>query len=231
MRRAAMMALLLVAGCRPHGRAAGAALELPPNAADQARRFQLPRTPTGDSDRDGVLDRDDGCPGELEFYDGRADLDGCPDGGQAAVQVDEDTGTHVLAFGHELVWPSGTRLAGEPRVGDVRRGRWPLQTFEDDTTFISWRHDDVLEQIAWFLRAHPRFTRVEIEQRSDDARCDGLDCDRHAESVRFFLQANGVDARRLHVRRGFGGFGSVTHDPAFARGPVWRVELRVSAAQ
>jgi hypothetical protein len=177
---------------------------LPPNAADQARRFQLPRSPTGDTDRDGVLDRDDGCREELEFYDGKADLDGCPDGGRGSVQVDEETGALELGFGNEL-------------------------EFGDDDMLLAWRQEELLLQVAWFLRAHPRFTRVEIEQRSETMECDGLDCDRHAQSVRFFLAAHGVEDSRLHVRHGLSGFGSDrSHDPAFAEAPRSHVVLRVA---
>ena len=194
-----MVALLLVCSCRPHGRASGASLQLPANAADQARRFQLPRSPTGDSDRDGVPDRDDGCPNELEFYDGKADLDGCPDGGHGVVQIDEEEGAIELAFGHAL-------------------------EFAEDDRLLEWRHEETLEQVAWFLRAHPRFTVVEIAQI--DVGCDGFDCDRHAEWVRLFLLTHGIESDRIDVRPRLGGLGHA-RDDAFPHAPTSRVELSV----
>jgi hypothetical protein len=203
MLRAAMVALLLISGCAPRGRAAGASLELPRNAADHARRFQLPRTPTGDVDRDGVLDRDDACPRELEFYDGKADLDGCPDNGRGVVQIDEDNGKIELAFGHEL------------------------EFYDDDDGFIPWRHEETLEQVAWFLRAHPRFATIEIEQIGDaSSECEGFDCDRHADSIRMFLVSRGLSPERVQVGLGSSGFG-LDRDPAFPHRPIARVELAV----
>jgi hypothetical protein len=121
------------------------------------------------------------------------------------VQVDEATGAVELAFGHELEFAD-----------------------DDDALLLEWRHEETLRQVAWFLHAHPRFTLLEIEQVGDDVKCEGFDCDRHAESVRMFLQTHGVAAARLHVQPGFRGFGTSTDDDhVFARGPTSRVELAV----
>jgi hypothetical protein len=197
------MALLLFSGCRPHGRADGIR-ELPPNPADQARRFRLPRTgplPTDDSDGDGVIDIDDVCPDELEFYDGEADHDGCPDGGRSWLRIGEG-GEIVLAFGHEL-------------------------EFDDDESMLDWDHREALEQVVWLLRAHPRFTRIELTEVGDAGECEPFPCPRPSESVRMFLVGHGIDPERVHVHRRR-EFGLAERDDAvFGRRPNVRVELTV----
>ncbi len=204
----AIVALLLFVGCRPHGPAAGASLELPPNASDQARRFQLPRSPTGDSDRDGVLERDDACPRELEDYDGDADLDGCPDDGVGLVQVDEETGAIELAFGHELEFADD----GEP-------------------VFLDWHHEEALRQLVWFLRAHPRFRIVEIEEVGERSGCRHFACEHPSTSVRMFLVAHGIAPDRIRVHPRVSSFVTLRDDDhVFAGRPTSRVELAVRGA-
>ena len=156
----------LLAGCTSSG-----AVSLPPNAADGARRFRIQHArPAGDHDGDGVDDAGDACPDALEEWNGDRDADGCPEGGRGLVRFDLETGEIDVL---------------DPFALQVMRDPW----------FHETERRDVLQQIAFFLVAHPELG-VEIREEHVEDVCPARSTLHEAQ---FLIEARGVDPRRIRA--------------------------------
>lgn len=169
-------------------------------------RDDCPGTPVGaivddngcelvDSDGDGVPDRDDKCPGTPPGV--AVDSDGCPldsDGDGVPDYLDECPGT-----------PAGVEV---DEVGcPIPLPEFPQTTLEFDFDVHELRpeHEEPLEQIGDFLKAHPDKGAL-IEGHADSmgsVRYNQRLSERRAGSVRERIEKSGVDADRL-TTRGYG---------------------------
>ena len=133
--------------------------------------------PDNDNDRDGIPDAHDACPNQPETINGIADEDGCPDSGEAAVEV-SDKGIVLLK----------------------------MVQFATGKAELLKASDNILDQVASTLLAHPEIGLVRVEGHTDDQGKAVLNLklsQSRAEAVRRYLIQRGVDGKRL-VAQGYG---------------------------
>lgn len=180
-----------------------------------------------DTDGDGYLDPDDGCPLEPEDFDSFEDSDGCPDpdndgDGICDPWVSEQglqdrysrvcTGTDqcpnepesINGYEDEDGCPDSPPLIEETRC--ERIGLRDKVYFDTDSDRIQERSFDLLNQVAAIMVARPDLQRVRIEGHTDSRGSNRHNLDlsqRRAESVNRYLLEQGVSAERL-VPVGYG---------------------------
>lgn len=125
-----------------------------------------------DNDRDGVPDVIDQCPLEAETINGKADQDGCPDEGESLVLLLND------------------------RLEPIE----PIE-FRGNGARLHRRSEDVLDQVAAVLRAHPELLRVRIgvHVHPSGTRDQELSESR-AEVIKDHLMRQGIQSERLEAR-------------------------------
>jgi outer membrane protein OmpA-like peptidoglycan-associated protein len=159
-----------------------------------------------DSDQDGVLDKDDDCPTEVEDLDAFEDEDGCPepDNDQDGVpdERDECPDLPEEPGGDGDGCPSKTYV----KIVEGRLEVFGKVLFRTGSAEIEPRSGPLLDQIAVAMKANPQVKHVRIEGHTDDTGDAGLNeslSEKRAESVKDQLEKRGVDGDRLETA-GFG---------------------------
>jgi OmpA-OmpF porin, OOP family len=180
----------------------------------------VPAEPT-DEDRDGVLDRDDRCPGTLQ---GRAvGADGCePD-----VDADDDSVANNVDACPDT--PRGTRT--DARGCELRQEiRLPLVMFAYGSDRLMPEASTTLDEAIATLRMNPD-VRVEVAGHTDARGADAYNLDlsqRRAEAVRRYLIEKGVT--NVLTARGYGEREPIADNMTEAgRAENRRVVLRILA--
>ena len=159
-----------------------------------------------DRDEDGILDKDDDCPEEVEDLDAFQDEDGCPEADNDLDGIldeeDECPDLPEEEGGDGDGCPSRTFVkivGGEVQIfGKVQ--------FKTGSAEIDSRSDPLLDQIAAALRANPQVRRLRIEGHTDDTGEESVNrrlSEQRAESVERALTGRGIDGDRLEPR-GYG---------------------------
>jgi outer membrane protein OmpA-like peptidoglycan-associated protein len=159
-----------------------------------------------DGDEDGILDKDDDCPTEVEDLDAFEDEDGCPeeDNDQDGIpdEKDECPDLPEEEGGDGDGCPSKTYVkivGGEMQIfGKVQ--------FKTGASEFDPKSDSLLDQIAAAMRANPQVKRVRVEGHTDDIGGEALNqrlSEERAASVRKALISRDVDGDRLESK-GFG---------------------------
>ncbi len=160
--------------------------------------------PEPDNDLDGLTDQGDRCPNEPEDLDGFQDADGCPD-------LDNDGDTIPDATDNCPNEPGPPDEQGCPRVyQDVEVTSTGIVIhqriyFEYDRAVIRDISFPILNTVAQVLRDFPDIT-IEIQGHTDDRGSDEYNLrlsGERAESVRTYLQGQGIASHRLSAR-GYG---------------------------
>jgi OOP family OmpA-OmpF porin len=165
-----------------------------PVAASVPVQAAVPAEPA-DEDRDGVLDRDDRCPGTLQ---GRTvGADGCePD-----VDADDDSVANNVDACPDT--PQGTRT--DARGCELRHEiRLPLVTFEYGSDRLKPEASKTLDEAVATLRLNPDVS-VEVAGHTDGRGSGAYNLDlsqRRAEAVRLHLIERGV--ANVLTARGYG---------------------------
>lgn len=156
-----------------------------------------------DRDGDGILDKDDACPGAAEDLDAFEDEDGCPeddnDRDQIPDQSDECPDMPEEPGGDGDGCPSETFVK---IVGDEMHIFGKVQ-FKLGSAEIDRRSDALLDQVAAALRANPQVERLRIEGHTDDVGDDRLNqrlSEERAASVKRALVERGIESDRLATR-------------------------------
>ncbi len=163
-----------------------------------------PREGFGDSDGDGVLDKDDRCPDEAEDVDGFEDHDGCPD-----PDNDHDGVPDTDDECPELAGDQAHRGCPAKTYVKIENGKifiFGKVQFRSGSAEIDHNSEQLLDQIAEALNANPQVKHIRIEGHTDNvgdrAVNQRLSEDR-ARSVKDALEKRKVDSGRLDTR-GYG---------------------------
>ncbi len=159
-----------------------------------------------DRDQDGLLDKDDDCPTDIEDLDGFEDEDGCPeaDNDEDGIADDNDECPDLPEErgGDGDGCPSRTYV----KIIDGQLHVFGKIRFPTGSAEVEQRSSPLLDQLAVALRGNPQVTRVRIEGHTDDigeaAFNQGLS-EKRAESVKRALEQREIDAYRLEAR-GYG---------------------------
>lgn len=138
-----------------------------------------PPAPTTDADRDndGIFDRDDKCPDDMEDYDMEEDEDGCP----------EPNRERIVDVGSELVTLQ------------------PIE-FEFDKDILRDSAYPILDEVVKAFITNPDIKLVEVQGHTDEQGNDAYNLDlskRRAATVMSYLRDQGIAAERL-TSRGYG---------------------------
>jgi outer membrane protein OmpA-like peptidoglycan-associated protein len=160
----------------------------------------------GDTDGDGIIDREDDCYDEPEDEDGFADTDGCPDadndrdgildGDDECPDLPEERG------GDGDGCPSKTYV----EIADGKIEIFGKVRFATGSDKIRADSEPLLDQIAAALEGNPNIRKVRIEGHTDSVGGEEINRDlseRRARSVRSALVRRGIDEDRLEAR-GYG---------------------------
>jgi len=163
-----------------------------------------------DPDADGVSGTDDRCPGEPEDRDGFEDGDGCPapdnDGDGVADALDRCPTEKEVVNGVDD--QDGCPDEGESIVKQVGPEITIAETiqFKSGGAELTRRGEELLDQVAAVIRAHPERARIRIEGHTDSYGDREFNVDlaeRRAWSVRAYLISRDVAATRLFAK-GYG---------------------------
>jgi len=174
--------------------------------------YTVSRTPTRDSDGDGVVDSDDACPNTPAIAE--VDEKGCP------LDSDKDG---IADYRDECKnTPQGANVndCGCWVVSDLR--------FEIDKAEIQRVYHDDLKQVVTVLRKNPEI-EVEIQGHTDNQGTAAYNrklSERRARAVQNFLVEAGIDKNRMHYK-GYGESEPVaTNETAAGREKNRRVEIK-----
>lgn len=134
----------------------------------------------GDRDNDGIFDRDDKCPDEMEDYDGVDDEDGCPEA--------EDT-------------PRDLVVETESEIVTLKEIE-----FEFDKAVLRASAYPILDAVVRALKDNPDIALVEVQGHTDEQGSDAYNLDlsrRRAATVRTYLVDSGIAESRL-TSKGYG---------------------------
>jgi outer membrane protein OmpA-like peptidoglycan-associated protein len=156
-----------------------------------------------DRDQDGILDKDDDCPTEVEDLDGFEDDDGC-----AEVDNDEDGVVDDLDECPDLPEERGGDGDGCPsrtyvKIVEGRIEVFGKVLFRSESADIEERSGPLLDQLAAAMKANPQVRRVRIEGHTDDTGDRDFNqklSEERAEKVSRALEDRGVDDDRLETR-------------------------------
>ena len=157
-----------------------------------------------DSDRDGVMDKDDKCRDEPEDEDGFEDADGCPDpdNDNDGIPDTRDECPDVPGDAAHDGCPAKTYV----RVENGRIFIFGKVQFATGSDQVDRRSEPLLHQIAEALKANPWVGQVRIEGHTDnigDPRFNQSLSERRAASVREELIKRGIAPERL-ATKGYG---------------------------
>jgi outer membrane protein OmpA-like peptidoglycan-associated protein len=191
--------------------------------------FGLPgRGGERDSDSDGIVDRDDKCPGESEDRDGFEDGDGCPEADNDRDGIPDDT--DECPEDAEEPGGDGDGCPDKARV-IVRDGRMVIFgkiQFASGSDNILPKSDQLVDEMARALKEHPEFRKVEIQGHTDSSGDDFFNLklgQERADSVKRALVKRGVPPVRL-VAKGYGeGSPIAPNDTPAGRAKNRRVEF------
>ena len=129
-----------------------------------------------DRDNDGIVDRDDKCPDDMEDYDGIDDEDGCPEQGHR----------HTVTGKSEIITLQPIEFEFDKDV--LRDSAYPIL-------------DDVVQAIK-----DNNITLLEVQGHTDEQGNDAYNLDlskRRAATVMRYLREHGIDSTRL-LSEGYG---------------------------
>jgi outer membrane protein OmpA-like peptidoglycan-associated protein len=140
---------------------------------------EAPPPPPADADRDndGIFDRDDKCPDDMEDYDMEEDEDGCP----------EPSRQRIVDVGSELVTLQ------------------PIE-FELDKDVLRDSAYPILDEVVKAFITNPDIKLVEVQGHTDEQGNDAYNMDlskRRAATVMKYLRDRGIAAERL-TSKGYG---------------------------
>lgn len=169
--------------------------------------------PNGDTDGDGVRNRDDKCPAEPEDVDGVRDDDGCPDrdndgDGLADAQDKCPNEAETLnGYKDDDGCPDQDKTRAYVRADTKKIVIQERIFFAYDSAEIEQKSYAVLDDVASILKKYPQIEQVRIEGHTDD-RGDAeynqkLSLER-AQSVMAYLIKRGISTDRLAAK----GYGS-----------------------
>jgi OmpA-OmpF porin, OOP family len=164
--------------------------------------------PDPDNDGDGILDIDDLCPDDPEDFDGFQDQDGCPDpdnDGDGILDVDDKCPNEPEVYN---AFEDDDGCPDRGTVGFEGSKMYVLENiyFEYNSAVIKKQSHSILRTVAQTLLLNPDVALLEIQGHTDERGADEYNLrlsQARAESVRSFLIAEGVPARRLEAR-GYG---------------------------
>jgi outer membrane protein OmpA-like peptidoglycan-associated protein len=177
-----------------------------------------------DSDEDGILDKDDDCPTEVEDLDGFEDEDGCPE-----ADNDEDGVPDEKDECPDLPEEEGGDGDGCPSKTYVKIEGGQMEIFgkilfKTGSSEIDKKSDPLLDQIAAAMKANPQVKKIRVEGHTDDIGGSDLNqrlSEERAASVKSALESRDVDDDRLESK----GFGEST-PTAPNRTPAGRAKNR-----
>ncbi|OGR07213.1 MAG: hypothetical protein A2341_11095 [Deltaproteobacteria bacterium RIFOXYB12_FULL_58_9] len=164
-----------------------------------------------DQDGDGVLDIDDDCPSESEDLDYFDDQDGCPDSDHDfdGVPNEKDDCPDEKETINGIDDDDGCVDEGEGVTEYVEDSRIEIKEtilFESGKSTIKQKSNQVLDQVALQILAHPEVKLIRVEGHTDSLGNDEdnlyLSQDR-ADSVRRYLIGKGVPKGKVQAV-GFG---------------------------
>ncbi len=140
---------------------------------------EAPPAPPADADRDndGIFDRDDKCPDDMEDYDMEEDEDGCP----------EPSRQRIVDVGSELVTLQ------------------PIE-FEFDSDVLRDSAYPILDEVVMAFITNPDIQLVEVQGHTDEQGNDAYNMElskRRAATVMNYLRDHGIAADRL-TSKGYG---------------------------
>jgi len=130
----------------------------------------------GDRDNDGILDRDDKCPDDMEDYDGVDDEDGCPEPDRGRV------------------------ITGKSEIITLQ----PIE-FEFDKDILRDSAYPILDEVIKAIQDNG-IALVEVQGHTDEQGDDGYNLDlskRRAATVKKYLLDHGIESYRLQSQ-GYG---------------------------
>lgn len=153
-----------------------------------------------DADQDGILDKDDDCPTDVEDLDAFQDDDGCPelDNDEDGVpdETDECPDIPEEPGGDKDGCPSRTYV----KIVDGEIQVFGKVLFRVGSADIEPRSEPLLDQLAAALRASPEVRRVRVEGHTDDVGDADFNqqlSERRARRVVDALESRGIDDDRL----------------------------------
>jgi outer membrane protein OmpA-like peptidoglycan-associated protein len=158
----------------------------------------------GDSDGDGVMDKDDKCPNEPEDTDGFEDEDGCPDldNDHDGIPDAEDECPELAGDLAHHGCPAKTYV----KIDNGRIIVFGKVQFRTGSAEIDPKSAPLLDQIAEALNANPHIKHIEVQGHTDNvggARMNQQLSEERARAVKSALEKRKVDGDRLHTR-GYG---------------------------
>jgi outer membrane protein OmpA-like peptidoglycan-associated protein len=158
----------------------------------------------GDSDNDGVLDKDDQAPYEPEDYDGYRDDDGAPDPDNDGdgIPDEDDECPELTGDATHRGCPAKTYV----KIDNGQIFIFGKVQFHSGSTEIDRNSEPLLDQIAQALDANPQIRKVRIEGHTDNVGGTATNqklSDQRAVAVKNALVKRGIDGDRLDPR-GFG---------------------------
>jgi len=159
-----------------------------------------------DTDQDGILDKDDACPTDVEDLDGFQDEDGCPE-----VDNDEDGILDDVDECPDLPEEPGGDRDGCPSRTYVKIVDGQIQVFgkvlfRTGSAELEQRSDPLLDQLAVAMKANPQARKIRIEGHTDstgEAEFNQSLSEKRSQQVKQSLEDRGVDGDRLDAR-GYG---------------------------
>jgi outer membrane protein OmpA-like peptidoglycan-associated protein len=158
----------------------------------------------GDSDRDGVMDKDDQCPDEAEDEDGFQDEDGCPDPDNDNDGIPDSRDECPDVPGDEA--HDGCPAKTYVRVENGRIFIFGKVQFATGSDQVDRRSEPLLHQIAEALKENPGVGHVRIDGHTDNVGDRGFNqtlSEKRAASVREELIKRGIAPDRLSTK-GYG---------------------------
>lgn len=157
-----------------------------------------------DSDRDGVLDKDDKAPDEPEDADGYHDDDGAPepDNDGDGVPDGDDECPDLKGEADRRGCPAKTYV----KIENGQIVIFGKVQFHSGSAEIERSSEPLLDQIAQALDANPQVKKIRIEGYTDNVGGRAVNqklSEQRAEAVKSALVKRGVDGDRL-AARGFG---------------------------
>ncbi|HTE50937.1 MAG TPA: OmpA family protein [Kofleriaceae bacterium] len=155
-----------------------------------------------DTDQDGILDKDDDCPTDVEDLDAFQDDDGCPE-----LDNDEDGVPDETDECPDIPEEPGGDRDGCPSKTYVKIVDGTIQVFGKvlfrlGSADIETRSDPLLDQLAAALRASPEVKRVRIEGHTDNVGDPAFNqqlSEKRAARVASELEKRGIDDDRLET--------------------------------
>jgi outer membrane protein OmpA-like peptidoglycan-associated protein len=158
-----------------------------------------------DSDGDGYVDAEDGCPQDPEDFDTFEDDDGCPDpdnDGDGLADVADDCPDQAEVF-NEFEDEDGCPDEAPPEEVVVTPTRIEISDrifFDFDSARIQARSYPIIDRVAETINGHPEIRRIRVEGHTDSQGAADYNLDlsqRRAAAVVDALVDRGVERSRL----------------------------------